>query len=285
VKPPPFEYFAPTTLDEALALRAEHAADSAVLAGGQSLMPLLSLRMAYPSAVIDLGRVRELAGIREADGGIAVGAMTRQREAEQSALVADRCPLVTKALRLVGHVTIRNRGTVGGNLAHADAASELPAVALALDAQMVARSARGERLIPASEFFLGFLTTSLEPDELLVEVRFPGRSGQTGSSFVEVTRRHGDFAIVGCGAVVTRNGGGAIQDARIAFSGVGGAAVRAREAEELLRGAEPGEDVFASAAERAAADLEPGTDVHATGEYRRRAARVLAARALAEAAA
>src|SRR4051794_34571709 len=173
LKPPPFEYLAPTTLDEAVALRAEHADDCVLLAGGQSLMPLLNLRLARPAAVIDLGRVAELAGIRELDGGLAIGAMTRQRTAELSTLVGERCPLLVQALRYVAHVTIRNRGTIGGSLAHADGAAELPAVALALGAELVARSTRGERAIAARDFFQGFFTTSLEPDELLTEVRFP----------------------------------------------------------------------------------------------------------------
>ena len=199
VKPPPFDYLAPSSLDEALAFRAEHGGDGTVLAGGQSLMPLLNLRMAYPATVIDLGHVEELAGIHSVDGGVAIRAMTRQRDAERSDLALERCPLLVQALRHVGHVTIRNRGTVGGSLAHADPAAELPAVALALGAQLVARSVRGERTIAADDFFLGFLTTALEPDELLVEVRFPsvGGAGRVGSSFLEIARRHGDFALVG----------------------------------------------------------------------------------------
>jgi len=283
VKPPPFDYVAPSSLDEALALRAEHAADSLVLAGGQSAMPLLNLRMALPATVIDLGRVAELAGIREHDGGVAFGAMTRQREAERSPLVQSRLPLATQALAHVGHATIRNRGTIGGTIAHADPAAELPAVALLLDGELVARSTRGERTIAAGDFFLGVMTTALEPDELLVEVRLPGLSGRAGTAFLEVARRHGDFAIVAAGAAVALAGDGAIADARLAFTGVGATPVRAREAEALLRGEQPGDEVFAEAAERAARDLEPGSDAHATSAYRRRIAAVLARRALREA--
>jgi carbon-monoxide dehydrogenase medium subunit len=283
MKPPAFAYAAPETLEEALALRAEHAADSAVLAGGQSLMPLLNLRMAFPGMVIDVGRIGELSGIREWDGGVAIGAMTRQRAAERSQLIASRTPLLTRALPNVGHTAIRNRGTVGGSIAHADPAAELPAVALALDGELVARSSSGERTIPASEFFAGYLTTTLEPEELLVEVRLPGLAAGHGSAFVELARRHGDFALVGVGAAVALDGSGAIADARLVFIGVGGAPVRAREAEALLRGAMPTDEAYAEAAERAKGEIEPGSDSHASAVYRRRVAGVLAQRALREA--
>jgi len=282
VKPPPFAYLQPTSLDEAVALRAEHE-DSAVLAGGQSLLPLLSLRLAHPETVIDLGRVPELVGISEWDGGVAVRAMTRQRAAERSELIRQRLPLVSRALVHVGHVTIRNRGTVGGSIAHADPHAELPAAALALDAELIARGPSGERTIPASEFFHGFLTTALEPDELLVEVRFPGMPERAGAGFVEVARRHGDFALVGAAAIVALGGDGAIADARLVFIGVGGAAVRATEAEALLRGRAATPESFAEAAEEAAGGLEPPSDLHASGDYRRRVARVVARRALQEA--
>jgi len=280
MKPPAFEYFAPSSLDQALALRAQYGSESAVLAGGQSLIPLLNLRLTFPSVVIDLGRVAELAGIRSADGGLSIGAMTRQREAEHSDLVQRRSPLLVKALRQIGHPTIRNRGTIGGSLAHADPAAELPAVAAALGAELVARSTRGERTIPVGNFFDGFLTTSLQPDELLVEVRLPAVKG--GSSFKEVARRHGDFALVGVAAVVALNQG-TIEDARLAFLGAGPTPVRATEAEATLRGARPHEAAFAEAAEKAAVRLEPSSDIHATADYRRRVAAVLARRALLEA--
>jgi carbon-monoxide dehydrogenase medium subunit len=283
MKPPRFRYLAPSTLEEALALRAEHADDCAVLAGGQSLMPLLNLRMALPGTLIDLGGVVELSGIREFDGGVAIGAMTRQRTAERSALVRERLPLVATALPNVGHPAIRNRGTIGGSLAHADPAAELPAVALALDAQLIARSSGGERTIAAGDFFAGFLTTTLEPDELLVEVRVPGLPEGHRASFLELARRHGDFALVGVAAVVALDPSGAIADARLAFIGVGGTAVRAHAAEALLRGSMPDGALFSEAAERAKGELEPGSDTHATAAYRRRVAGVLAERALREA--
>src|SRR5215467_11347665 len=266
MKPPAFQYVAPSTLDEALAIRAEHGFDSALLAGGQSLIPLLNLRIAFPAVVIDLGRVKELTGIRPADGGLAIGAMTRQCEAERSDLVRERAPLVAQALHQIGHRAIRNRGTIGGSLAHADPAAELPAAALALAAELVVRSTRGERAIPADDFFRSYLTTALEPDELLVEVRLPAVNG--GSSFQEVARRHGDFALVGR----------AIRDVRLVLMGVGPTPVRAAGAEAMLRNVQPGEAAFAEAAEAAVAGLEPTSDIHATADYRRRVAGVLARR-------
>jgi carbon-monoxide dehydrogenase medium subunit len=283
VKPAPFDYFAPTSLDEALALRAEHADDSVVLAGGQSLVPMLSLRLARPAVVIDLGRVPGLEGVSEWDGGVVIGAMARQRAVERSELVRRRTPLVTRALANVGHVTIRNRGTVGGSIAHAHPAGELPGAALALDAQLVARSSHGERTIPAGGFFHGFMTTAIEPDEVLVEVRIPGQPERSGSSFVEVARRHGDFALTGAAAAIELGGDGAIADVRLVFIGVGGVPIRAGEAEAALRGQRPDRAAFAEAAEQAVTGLDPISDVHASAEYRRRVARTVARRALQEA--
>jgi len=283
MKPPLFDYRSPSSLDEALALRSEYSDDSAVLAGGQSLMPMLNLRLARPEVLIDLGRVAELAGIRELDGGVSLSAMTRQRSAERSDLIRRRAPLLQQALAHVGHPTIRNRGTVGGSLAHADPAAELPAVCLALDAEFVARSAGGERTIAADDFYMGFMTTALAPDELLVEVRIPFAAGTLGTAFVEIARRHGDFALVGVAAALALDGEGVITDARLALTGVAGLPVRAREAEASLRGASAGAAAFAAAGDLVAAELEPRTDAHATGDYRRRVAGVLARRALEQA--
>jgi carbon-monoxide dehydrogenase medium subunit len=282
VKPAPFAYFAPETLDEALALRAEHADDSVVLAGGQSLIPLLNLRLAQPAVVIDLRRVPDLAGIRETQGGIAIGAMTRQRDAERSRLAAERCPLLGQALMHVAHPTIRNRGTIGGSLAHAFGQAELPAVALALDARLVVRSAsRGERSIDARDFFLGFMTTAMEPDELLVEVEFPSTPGR--SAFLELARRHGDFALAAVAVVVATDEDGRVGDARIAFAGVAGTAVRGDAGEAALRGEVATDAAFTEAAAAAIVPLDPPDDIHASGAYRRRLAGVLLQRALAEA--
>jgi CO/xanthine dehydrogenase FAD-binding subunit len=283
MKPPLFDYRSPSSLDEALALRSQYRDDSAVLAGGQSLMPMLNLRLARPEVLIDLGRVAEVAGITELDGGVSLGAMTRQRHAERSDLIRERAPLVQQALAHVGHPAIRNRGTVGGSLAHADPAAELPAVCIALDAELVARSATAERTIAAEDFYVGFMTTALAPDELLVEVRIPAPGGTSGTAFLEIARRHGDFALVGVAAAIALDGEGVITDARLVFTGVGLQPVRAHEAEASLRGTPAGTDAFAAAAKLVPAALQPRADAHASSEYRRRVAGVLARRALEEA--
>lgn len=285
MKPPRFDYVRPESLEEALAARGEHADDCSVLAGGQSLIPLLSMRLSHPELLIDLGRIDELVGVREHGGGLAIGTMTRQRFAERSALVAKRSPLIVQALRHVAHPTIRNRGTVGGSVAHADPAAELPAVLVALDAELVARSSRGQRVVAAADFFQGFLMTALEPEELLTEIRLPGLAQYSGSAFVELARRHGDFALVGVAACVVRGEGGSIGHARLVFTGVDQTPVRVPEAEALLCEAEPSEAAFAEAAARAASSLTPGSDLHASANYRRRVAGVLARRALHEASA
>ena len=283
MKPPPFTYFSPESLDEALDLLHQHGDEAKVLAGGQSLVPLLALRLARPSVLVDLGWVGELSGISGANGSVTFGAMTREREAERSDVVRQKLPLLAEALPLIGHVAIRTRGTVGGSLAHADPAAELPAVALALDAELTAQSAaRGSRTIAAADFFEGFLSTTLEPDEVLVSVTFPAAPPGTGASFKEAARRHGDFAIVGAGTSVTI-ADGVVSDARIALIGVAGTAVRRSDAEARLRGTGGGPDDVAAAADAAAADLDPPSDLHGTSAYRRRVAQVMVTRALNEA--
>src|SRR5579871_5255145 len=232
MKLPSVEYEAPTTTAEAVALLAEHEDEASVLAGGQSLIPLLALRLAHPAVLIDINGVTELSGVSATNGTVTVGATTREYMAEESAEVAQAVPLLAAALPLIGHEAIRNRGTIGGSLAHADPAAELPAVARALDAEFVVRGRAGERVIPAAQWFEGYLTTSRRPDELLVEVRFPAAGPDTGTSFTEVARRHGDFAIVGLAASLVLSGG-VISDARLAFAGVSEVPVRATAAEEL----------------------------------------------------
>ncbi len=284
MKPAPFEYFDPPTVAAAVALLQEHEGDAKVLAGGQSLMPLLNMRLARPQVVIDLNRVAGLDHIREENGRIAIGALTRQRAIERSELVRTRQPLLHAATRFIAHPQIRNRGTVGGSLAHADPAAEYPAVALALDAELVATGPGGQRVISASDFFVTYLTTVLEPADVLTEVRVPVLPQRTGWSFQEVSRRHGDFALAGVAVTVTLDRGGACSDARIALFGVASTPVRARAAEELLLGSKPDERLLIEAAQRAAGGLDaPLSDVHATEEYRRHLAGVLTRRALVEA--
>ncbi len=282
MKPPPFEYFAPRSRDEALSLLAEHE-DAKVLAGGQSLVPLLALRLARPSALIDLGAVPGLDHIRRENGHVAVGAMTRERVAERSRVIISDVPLLADALPMVGHVAIRNRGTIGGSAAHADPSAEIPAVALALDAELVAVSARGgERTISADEFFQSFLTTALQPDELLVEIRFPLMGEGTGVAFEETARRHGDFAMVGAAAAV-RVVDGTFTDVRLSLIGVSDTPVRCREAEQALAGTPFAPAAVEDAAELASRTLTPPSDLHATSAYRKHLARVLLRRAITRA--
>jgi aerobic carbon-monoxide dehydrogenase medium subunit len=283
MKLPPVEYEAPATIAEAVALLAEHQDEASVLAGGQSLIPLLALRLARPAVLVDINGVTELSGTSRADGWLAIGAMTREYMAEESAAVAAAVPLLAAALPLIGHEAIRSRGTIGGSLAHADPAAELPAVARALDAEFVVRSQSGERVITAADWFQGYLTTARRPDEILTEVRFPAAAPGTGVSFQEVTRRHGDFAIVGLAASLTL-ADGVISDARLAFSGVADVPVRATDAEDLLVGMRPSAELFAEAARLAAAGLDPPADLHGSSEYRKKVAAALVRRALRAAA-
>ena len=283
MKLPPFDYAAPQTVEEAVGLLAEHGDDASVLAGGQSLIPLLALRLARPVVLIDINGVRELSGLTQTNGRVTIGATTREYVAEESATVAGSLPLLADALPLIGHEAIRSRGTIGGSLAHADPAAELPAVARALDAEFVVRSQAGERVIPAAEWFEGYLMTARRPDELLVEVRFPAAGQGTGTSFLEVARRHGDFAIVGLATSLTLTGG-VITDARLAFAGISDVPVRVTEAERLLAGERPSPSLFDEAARRGTGDLEPPADLHGTPAYRKQIAATLIRRGLQAAA-
>ncbi|MGA8457323.1 MAG: xanthine dehydrogenase family protein subunit M [Streptosporangiaceae bacterium] len=278
----PVDYEAPGTVAEALDLLAEHQDEASVLAGGQSLIPLLALRLAQPAVLIDINGVEGLSGVSAADGWVTIGATTREYMAEESATIAESVPLLAAALPLIGHEAIRSRGTVGGSLAHADPAAELPAVARALNAEFVVRGPSGERVVPAAEWFEGYLTTSRGPDELLTEVRFLAARPGTGTSFQEVARRHGDFAMVGLATSVTLNVG-TITDARLAFAGVSDVPARATAAEELLEGERPTAELFDEAARVAAADLDPPSDLHGSAEYRKKVAAALVRRGLREA--
>jgi aerobic carbon-monoxide dehydrogenase medium subunit len=283
MKLPYVEYEAPTTIAEAVDLLAEHEDEASVLAGGQSLIPLMALRLARPAVLIDINGLSELSLVAVTDGRVAIGAMTREYVAEDSATVGDAVPLLAAALPLIGHEAIRNRGTIGGSLAHADPAAELPAVALALDAEFVVRGRAGERVVPAADWFEGYLATSRRPDELLTEVRFPAAAPGTGVAFLEVARRHGDFAIVGLAVSLTL-ADGVISDARLAFAGVSDVPVRVAEAEDLLAGERPSAELFAEAARVATAGLDPPADLNGSSEYRRQVAAALVRRGLQAAA-
>ncbi len=283
MKLPQVDYEAPKTVSEAVGLLAEHLDEASVLAGGQSLIPLMALRLANPAVLIDINGIAELSGVSATDGWVAIGAMTREYVAEESATVADAVPLLAAALPLIGHEAIRSRGTIGGSLAHADPAAELPAVARALDAELVVRGQSGERVVPAAEWFEGYLTTSRRPDELLIAARFPTAGRGTGVSFQEVARRHGDFAIVGLAASLTLSGG-AISDARLAFAGISDVPVRAVDAEDLLVGERPTAELFDEAARRATGNIDPPADLHGSPDYRKKVAAALVRRGLRAAA-
>lgn len=288
MKPAPFEYHAPSSLADAVTLLARlenEGCDAKILAGGQSLMPMLAMRVARPDALIDLRQVPGLDHIRLQDGQIAIGAMASKRAAELSELVRERQPLFHAATRLVGHQQIRNRGSVGGSFAHADPASEYPAVALVLDMEMVATGPDGERVIPAAEFFVTYMTTALEQGEILTEVRMPVLPPGTGWAIREITRRSGDLALAGI-ALTLRIEAGRCADARIAAFGIDATAVRLSEAEEALRGAIPNTEGFARVGAIAAESLaDPMSCIHASADYRRHLVGTLLERALADAAA
>ena len=283
MKLPDFSYEAPATVAEATALLAEHQDEASLLAGGQSLIPLLALRLARPAVLVDINGLDELSGVSVTDGQVTVGALPREYMAEESETVAETLPLLASALPLIGHEAIRSRGTLGGSMAHADPAAELPAVARALDAEFVVRSQSGERIIPVAEWFEGYLTTARRPDEILVEVRFPMVEPGTGVAFLEVARRHGDFAMVGLATSLTLTDG-TITDARLAFSGVADIPVRAAVAESLLVGQQPSAELFAEAARLAAAPLDPPSDLHGSSDYRKKVAAALVRRGLRAAA-
>lgn len=284
MKPAPFEYAAPNSLAEALDLLAQNDPDDVkLLAGGQSLMPMLNMRLARPRLVVDLGRVEGLDYLEERNGVLAIGAMVTKRAVEDSPLVKEQHPLLRAATLAIGHPPIRNRGTVGGSMAQADPASEYPALALVLEMEFVVVGAGGERVIRAEDFFVTYLTTSIEPDEILTEVRVPRLPNGTGWGFQELARRHGDFAIVGAVATL-RLEQGLCAAPRIALFGVTDRAIRIAEAEQELAGSVPDQSVLEKAGALSAAAVEdPLSDVHASAEYRAHLAQVLSVRAMREA--
>ncbi|MGD8494676.1 MAG: xanthine dehydrogenase family protein subunit M [Gemmatimonadales bacterium] len=301
MKPPPFDYVRPPSLEAALAALADAGDAARALAGGQSLIPALNFRLAAPGLLVDLADVDELRGIRAGvsgddgdagdhgdageGGGLSIGAMVRQSEVERSALVRERCPLLARTMPWIAHPQIRNRGTIGGSLAHADPAAELPAVMLALGATFVARGPGGTRRIPAAEFYVSLFTTALEPGELLVRVEIPPARPGTRFAFEEVSRRQGDFALAGVAVAVTPAPDGTVADAAIALLGVAEGPVAASSEADVLRGRRLDDAAAADAAAAVAASLDPPGDIHATPAYRRHLAGVLTRRALAGASA
>ena len=282
MKPAPFNYHAAETADVAVAVLAEHGDEAKVLAGGQSLVPMLALRLARPEHLVDVNRVAELAAVRREDGVLVVGATTRHVTLERDDEIGAAVPLLRRTAPFIGHVQIRNRGTLGGSLAHADPAAELPAVALVLDAEIEVSGPRGVRRIPARDFFQGVFTTALEPDELLVAVRFPVWDPAAGFAVEEVARRHGDFSLVGAIAAVQARDG-RIERAALALTGMGPVPIRAAAVEQALRGAAVADLDLADAGAQAVAPLDPPADVHAGAAYRRRVGAAVVTRALTHA--
>jgi CO/xanthine dehydrogenase FAD-binding subunit len=286
VKPPPFDYSAPTSINEVLELLQEDPDETSLLAGGQSLVPILNMRMAQPKTVVDLNRVQGLDAIEPTSGGrVRLGSMVRQRRLETEPLIRERLPLLTEAVGHVAHAAIRTRGTVGGSLAHADPAAELPATVSALDGVMLVRGSGGERAVAASDFFVAPLTTAIEPGEVLVGVEVEPPPPGTGFAFIEVARTHGAFALAAVAALLQLNGSGRIDHARVALAGVGGVPHVPEWLDEIALGERAEPALFDRIGERVGDEIEPFDDVHASARYRKRVARALTARALAAASA
>ena len=283
MKPPSFKYRRAGGREEAIALLGEHGDEAKLLAGGQSLVPLMSFRLAHPGVLIDLNPATDLDHVGEDNGHVVIGAMTRQRAVETSRLVRDSLPLLSEALGHVGHVTIRNRGTIGGSLAHADPAGELPVALLALDGEVVVEGPGGTRTVKGDDFFVGTMTTALAPTEVLTSVRIPRSAAGTGAAIAELARRHGDFAIVIAMAVVHLDQSGRCDMARIALGGAESVPARLRDAESGLLGADPSDEAIKAAAEAAAGAVNPVGDIHGSESYRRDMTRVFVRRALIQA--
>jgi len=279
MKPAKFEYFAPTSLAEALELLGEHGDDAKVLAGGQSLMPMLNMRLARPAVIVDINRIPDLDYITSApDGGLAIGALTRLRSVEKSAVVEERFPVLAAAMPSIGHFQIRNRGTVGGSISHADPAAELPAICLALGGELVLSSASNQRVLKAEDFFLAPLTTAIRPEELLTEIRLPARTEEWRWGFEEVCRRQGDFAMVGAVSLLEMDGGGVCKSACITMFGVGGTPLRISRAEEALLGNPISDSALRDVSQIVSEELDPDSDIHASAAYRKEVGGVIARR-------
>jgi len=280
VKPAAFEYLAPRSVEEAVALLAERGEDAKVIAGGQSLVPMMAFRLATPAALVDLNGVSELDHARVDRDTLVLGATARHRSVQELAGLRERCAMVAEAVGLIGHPPIRNRGTAGGSIAHADPAAEWPALLLALDGEVDAMGPGGRRTIAAADLFQTYFTTALAPDEILTEVRLQLPAGAVGSAFVEVAQRHGDFAVAGAGALMIVADDGSVADARLVLIGVRDTAVRSVAAETILRGASPTDPVLDDATNAIRSEIDPVSDVHGSSAYRRRVAIAVARRAV-----
>jgi carbon-monoxide dehydrogenase medium subunit len=282
MKPAPFEYFAPNTIEEALSHLDKYGYDAKPLAGGQSLIPMMNFRLAQPSVLIDLNNVPELSFIRpEENGGLLIGAMTRHVQVEHDRLVAERAPLIHETMPKIATPQIRSRGTFGGSISHADPSAELVAVSVVLDGRFHLRSQSGERWVPAKNFFIGICTTHAEPEELLTEIAIPPIAASSGWAMMEVARRPHDFALVGVAVLVNLDQNQRCQSARIGLFSIGDGPMEARRAAETLLGQVPTSDAVRAAAEIASTDdIDPSSDIHATAGYRRHLVKTLTERAL-----
>ncbi|MFQ5525041.1 MAG: FAD binding domain-containing protein [Thermoanaerobaculia bacterium] len=282
MKPAPFDYLAPSSIEEALSILGERGGEAKILAGGQSLVPVLNFRLAQPALLVDLNGVGELDYVDvDENGTLRIGAMTRQRTLERDSRIAQRAPLLAETIPLIAHPQIRNRGTVGGSLAHADPAGELPVAAVALDAEIVVRGGDGERAVAAREFFVGLMTTALAEDELLCELCLPPAPARTGWTFREVSRRHGDYAHAGVAVRLTLAADGSIEAAKLVYLSAGEVPMVAEGAGGMLEGEQPSSELFAESASKAARDeIEPTDDIHATLAFKRHLAEVMTKRAL-----
>lgn len=283
MKPSAFEYFTPGSVAEAIELLERYEDEAKIIAGGQSLVPMMNFRLARPEFLIDINGIKDLDYIKEEGDDLLIGALTRERDLELSPLVKERCPILAKAVSFLGHSTIRNRGTIGGSLVHADPSGEISTTICALNAEMKIAGPSGERTIGFEEFFLTYLTTSLEPSDILVEIRIPTLQEKVGWSFVELSRRAGDFAIVAVAAILFMDESGTCSEARISMGGVASTPIRAVEAEALLSGQVITNELIEKAGQEAAEETDTEPDYHASSEYRKDMARVFVQRGLKEA--
>ncbi|MBI4465689.1 MAG: xanthine dehydrogenase family protein subunit M [Acidobacteria bacterium] len=281
--PPNFDYVCPATLSEAVRLLSEHGEAAKILAGGQSLIPLLKLRLASPKLVVDIGRLRELQEIRESNGNLDIGSLVRHAEIERSELLAQFCPLLPETAAEIGDIQVRNRGTIGGSLAHADPAGDFSAAILALGAILIATSAEGERTIPAQDFFRDLMTTALRPQEILTTIRVPKIRPQTGSAYLKMHQPASGFAIVGVATTITLDPSGKVEEVRVGITGLAPAPFRANRIEAMLLGSAPGAREIREASRLAAEVAEPLSDIHASADYRRELAAIFTRRSLEKA--
>ncbi|MDO8785743.1 MAG: xanthine dehydrogenase family protein subunit M [Syntrophales bacterium] len=280
MKPFSFEYFKPNNIDEAISLLNGYGEDAVILAGGQSLIPLMNLRLARPKYIIDINKIAELSYIKDTNGGLSIGALTRHREIEKSDIIKSKYPILSKTVSLIGNPQIRNWGTIGGSISHADPGGELPTLLLALNGKVKVVGNQGEREIDGDDLFLGYLTTSIEKTEILREVYIPEISPKMGWEFVELTKRSHDFAIVSVAVLMSIDNAGKCNDVRISLGGVGSMPVRAKGAEEFLMDKAINDDSINEAANIASEEAEPESDIHASAEYRKEMVKVFVNRGL-----